>query len=192
MTRLSRALTDFTEGRWNVRDTDPRREPRMDSHEMEPPLHPSELDRFEGGRWRLARWIPVPFVRFLLVFFIGVGTTLAWQSYGNAARRMVANLSPALGWLAPPLASAALPAAPGSASAAPAAASPEHIAALSRSLAAARQSLDKLAADIGKLQAAKQDPQGRTSAVPVSLPPPATAGASGRRATAQVQPTQTR
>jgi hypothetical protein len=186
--RLSRALTDFTEGRWHVRDTNPRREPRMDPHEMEPPLHPSELDRFESGqgrRWPLTRWFPVAFVRFLLIFFIGVGTTLAWQSYGNAARRMVANWVPRFGWLAPPAESTAPS---GTSAAAPAAASPEHIAALSRSLATVRQSLDKLAADIGKLQPARQESQARTSAAPVSLPPPATAASSRKpAATAQVQ-----
>jgi hypothetical protein len=34
--------------------------------------------------------------------FIGVGTTLGWQSYGHAAREIIANSSPKLGWLAPP------------------------------------------------------------------------------------------
>jgi hypothetical protein len=203
--RLSRALTEFAEGRWpghrdRDRDSDSRRtdphdfDPHeMDPRSMEPPLHPSELDRFEGGqggRWPIARWIPVAFVRFLLFFFVGVATTLAWQSYGNAARRMVANLAPGLGWLVPAPAAPAV--APGSSVAAPAAASPEQVAALSRSLAAVRQSVDRLAADIGKLQAPKQDPkqdpQARTSAAPISLPPPATATASRKpAATAQVQ-----
>jgi len=50
----------------------------------------------------------------------------------------------------PPVAQTAAPA--GSASA-----SPDLLAAISRGLAAVRQSLDKLAADISKLQAAKQD-----------------------------------
>ena len=41
-------------------------------------------------------------VRYLITFCIGVSATLAWQSYGNAARQMIANSSPVLGWLAPP------------------------------------------------------------------------------------------
>src|SRR5262249_240870 len=39
--------------------------------------------------------------RFLIIFSIGIGATLAWQSYGDAARAMLANSSPQLGWLAP-------------------------------------------------------------------------------------------
>jgi hypothetical protein len=39
-------------------------------------------------------------VRFLITFCIGVAATLAWQSYGDAARAMIANSYPQLGWLA--------------------------------------------------------------------------------------------
>jgi len=39
--------------------------------------------------------------RFLITFCIGVAATLAWQSYGDAAREMIANSYPQLGWLAP-------------------------------------------------------------------------------------------
>lgn len=39
--------------------------------------------------------------RILVIFGIGAGTTLAWQSHGDAARAMMANSSPQLGWLAP-------------------------------------------------------------------------------------------
>src|SRR5262249_58773857 len=42
------------------------------------------------------------FMRFLITFFIGVAATLVWQSYGDAAREMIANSSPQLRWLAPP------------------------------------------------------------------------------------------
>jgi len=40
-------------------------------------------------------------VRFLTVFSIGVGTTLAWQWYGDAARAMIATSWPQLASLAP-------------------------------------------------------------------------------------------
>jgi len=40
-------------------------------------------------------------VRFLITFCIGVAATLAWQSYGDAAREMIANSYPQLGWLTP-------------------------------------------------------------------------------------------
>src|SRR5499427_2987368 len=39
--------------------------------------------------------------RFLIVFSIGVGTTLAWQWYGDAARAMIATSWPQLASLAP-------------------------------------------------------------------------------------------
>jgi len=39
--------------------------------------------------------------RFLIIFALGVGTTLALQSYGDVARARIANSSAQLGWLAP-------------------------------------------------------------------------------------------
>jgi hypothetical protein len=39
--------------------------------------------------------------RFLAMFCVGIGTTLAFQSYGDVAREMIANSYPQLGWLAP-------------------------------------------------------------------------------------------
>jgi hypothetical protein len=109
----------------------------------EPPLHPSELNRITRAR---------SFARFLMFFFIGVTATLAWQSYGGAARETIASWSPRLAWLAPP--------------AAPTGASPGQIVAISRDLAVVRQSVDKLAADITKLQA----PQQGTDKTPASPP----------------------
>jgi hypothetical protein len=38
--------------------------------------------------------------RFLIIFWTGVAATLAWQSYGDATREMVASSYPQLGWLA--------------------------------------------------------------------------------------------
>jgi hypothetical protein len=45
-------------------------------------------------------------VHFLIAFCFGVLATLAWQSYSDAPRGMIANLSPWLSWLAPSPASA--------------------------------------------------------------------------------------
>jgi flagellin-like hook-associated protein FlgL len=42
-----------------------------------------------------------PLPHFLIIFCIGVAATLAWQSYSDAARQIIARLSPQLGWLAP-------------------------------------------------------------------------------------------
>src|SRR5262245_4505968 len=57
-------------------------------------------------------------VRFLIVFSIGIGTTLAWQWYGDAARAMIATSWPQLASLAPETASV-LQAAPEQTAAAP-------------------------------------------------------------------------
>src|SRR6266446_3624519 len=39
--------------------------------------------------------------RSVIAFYIGVAATLAWQSYGDEARQIIASLSPRLSWLAP-------------------------------------------------------------------------------------------
>jgi hypothetical protein len=82
---------------------------------------------------------------FLMIFYIGVFATLAWQSYGGAAREAIANWSPRLAWLAPPAASAG--------------GSPDQIVAITRDLAVVRQSVDELAANVSKLQMLQQEGQ---------------------------------
>jgi hypothetical protein len=198
--RLSPALDEFAKGRWPDERSEPRSWDRdtvdrqtIDPHLMEPPLHPSErehheseFDQFESGeRWSPGRRVAGALARFLIVFCIGVTATLAWQSYSSAARRMVAGLSPQLGWLAPqPTPAASLPPAPS------AAGPPDQITAITRSLSAVRQSVDKLAADITRLQAARQDPPPpvRTSGQPASAPAQAAGVARGRKPAAQVLP----
>jgi hypothetical protein len=112
----------------------------------------------------LAKRVSRGLARFVFVFGIGIAATLAWQLYGDAARAMIANSSPQLGWLGPqtapvvPTASGAVP---------PVAASPE-LQQLTVGLAFARQSIDQLAAqlaadhrqlagDIAMLQADEQE-----------------------------------
>jgi hypothetical protein len=113
--------------------------------------------------------------RFLIVFGVGVGTILAWQSYGDAARAMIANSSPQLGWLAPQTAPV-VPIAP-----APAAAASSDVQQLAFGLAAVRQSVDQLTAqlaatqqeignDIAKLQADEQAILSKLSAAPPRPP----------------------
>jgi len=124
--------------------------------------------------------------RFLIVFCIGVATTLAWQAYGDVARAMIANSSPQLGWLAPveqtapDMAARAAPAAP----AAPSAdvqQLKEQLKELSLGLDAVRQSVDQVAAqvvagqrqmagDIAKLQAEISPPPQRAAAAPTAAP----------------------
>jgi hypothetical protein len=149
--RLSLARSEFSHSRW---DTEPSIE------------EPSDLDLVPATRSSFGKRVSLAFVRFLTVFCIGAVATLAWQSYGDKARGMIASSSPRLAWLAPPAAPTVQ-----TAPTALASASPDQIKALSHGLAVVRQSVDQLAAEISKLQAAKQDSPGRASAPP----PPAAA-----------------
>jgi hypothetical protein len=55
---------------------------------------------------RLTRRKPASqgFTGYLITFGAGIATALAWQSYGNAARQMIADAYPRLAWVAPPAA----------------------------------------------------------------------------------------
>jgi len=139
------------------------------------------------------------FLRFLITLGLGVGGTLAWQTYGDMAREMAATTYPdQLSWLMPPPSSApsattasaaparAATATVGSAPPAPAF-DPQQLAALSLGLAGVRRSVEELAAqvnmgqqqmagDIARLQASEQDILSR-----ISAPRPAPAPAPARR-----------
>jgi hypothetical protein len=164
------ALSEFSKGR------------RASEPCLEPPLHPTELDLIRSAQPSRIKRALLVLAGFLTAFCIGIAATLVWQADGDAARRAIAQLSPQLDWLAPPTApvAAADPAAP-------LAASPDQLGAISRSLALLRQSVDKLAADIAKLQAGKQDTPGPDIRVSrTSAPPPPTAGGTGRKSAAPI------
>jgi hypothetical protein len=57
--------------------------------------------QFRSGRPSISKRLTRSLVRFFFPVFIGVGGTLAWQSYGDAATEMVRTLAPSLGWLLP-------------------------------------------------------------------------------------------
>jgi hypothetical protein len=135
----------------------------------------SSLDRITT-RPSLGRRTSLRLTRFLVVFSIGVAASLAWQSYGNAARAMIANSSPQLGWLVPQTVPVVQTAPDVVAPAAAAAASPD-LQRLALVLASVRQSVDQLAAqlaagqqqivdDIAKLQADEQEILHKLSAAP--------------------------
>ncbi len=85
-------------------------------------------------------------LRFLIAFGIGVAATLAWQSYGDAAREIIASSYPQLGWLAPQ--AAAAQAAPTTIAAATASLDQQELKTVSLGLAAVRQRVDQLAAQV--------------------------------------------
>jgi hypothetical protein len=72
------------------------------------------------------------FMGFLITLCIGVAATLGWQSYGDAAREMIASSHPQLDWLATP----------------PASAPPDQQQLNAMSLDAARQSIDRIATGV--------------------------------------------
>src|SRR5437899_4068886 len=67
------------------------------------PVRPTilENDPLPNGQPSLRKRASHALSRLLITFCIGVAATLAWQSYGDAARQMIANSYPLLGWLAP-------------------------------------------------------------------------------------------
>jgi hypothetical protein len=113
-------------------------------------------------------------VRFLVIFAMGVVTTLGWQAHGDEIRDTIANLSPQLGWMAPQAAIAKT--APEITPPAPATTSPEkqEFEVMSLSLVTMQQSIDQLsnqflasqqqmASDIAQL---KQDILGKIGSAP--------------------------
>jgi hypothetical protein len=82
----------------------------------------------------------------LVTFCSGVAATLAWQSYGDAAREMIANSYPQLGWVAPQPAPIAQNVPDAVALAAPTAPSPDQQQLNAMSLDAVRQIVDQIAA----------------------------------------------
>jgi len=74
---------------------------------LEPPLHAPprqnlhQNDRPASDRPSVGRRIFRALVRFFIAVLIGVGATLAWQSYGDEAREAVRTRAPSLVWLLP-------------------------------------------------------------------------------------------
>jgi hypothetical protein len=90
-------------------------------------------DLLRAARTSRGRRIMLAATRFALTFCIGIGATLAWQPYGDAAREMIASSSPQLGWLAP------------QASAMPAVSGPVQNGAAPADLDAVRERIDRIA-----------------------------------------------
>jgi len=84
-----------------------------------------------------------------IAFCVGVAATLAWQSYGDTAREMIANAHPQLGWLAQgePATQNAPDAIAPAAPAAPAFDQPQ-LNAIAIDIEAMRQSIDRIAPGI--------------------------------------------
>ncbi len=148
------------------------------------PEWPSAIDaRSQGfendhlaGRPSIVRRVLRSLARFSIAVLIGVGATLAWQSYGDQAREMLSTQVPSLSWLTVSTTtptpdaegSAQKPAgsqsAPIAQTAPPAATAFTQLEPIAHDLAAMRRSLEQLAAkqeqmaqNIAAMQAAEQD-----------------------------------
>src|SRR5258708_14898106 len=53
--------------------------------------HPAKVknDQLPTSRLSLGKRAPLALARHLIVFFVGVAATLAWQTYGDAARHLI-------------------------------------------------------------------------------------------------------
>lgn len=115
---------------------------------LEPDLARPELDAMVGSaldeiRPSLGKRASRALARFLIVFSIGIGATLAWQWYGDAARAMIATSWPQLGSLAPEPASV-MQAAPEQTAAAPKATASYELQQVEDDLAQLKQELQQL------------------------------------------------
>jgi hypothetical protein len=127
------------------------------------------------------------FIGYLITFGAGIAAAFAWQSYGNAARQIIADAHPHLAWLAPPA---------GIAQTAPAVIvpptdflAPQEMKTISFDLAKMSKKVDQLAAaqeqttrEITKLQAVEQyvlyrniEPPPRPAPAPNPAPKPSPA-----------------
>jgi hypothetical protein len=84
-----------------ARDPDARSDQRI---RMKPSIDSPRPNRFgEGraasGRPSIGRRIVRSITRFSITVLVGVGATLGWQSYGDAAKEMVVARAPTLAWL---------------------------------------------------------------------------------------------
>jgi hypothetical protein len=68
-----------------------------------PPIRPTTLenDPLPNRQPSLRNRAPRALSRFLIAFCSGIAATLAWWSYGDAARQMIASSYPRLLWLTP-------------------------------------------------------------------------------------------
>src|SRR5262252_3867658 len=54
-----------------------------------------------SGKRSIGRRVSRAFARYFIVFLLGIGLTLAWQSHGDEAMEMVRTEVPSLAWLLP-------------------------------------------------------------------------------------------
>src|SRR6266487_4536027 len=88
----------------SARDPDARSDLRSGRRPLKAPIDPPHPHRFGEGqlasdRPSIGRRMLRSLTRFSIAALIGVGATLGWQSYGDAAKEMVIARAPTLAWL---------------------------------------------------------------------------------------------
>lgn len=129
-------------------------------------LHSFDRKSDQVNRPSIGRRIFRTITRFVVTVLIGVGGTLAWQSYGDTAREMVVARAPTLAWLVAPTRSPAVAASP----------NPAQPALVASNLDAMRRSLDLLttrqeqvAENLTALLAVEEDVRQKMSFTPPSV-----------------------
>ncbi|HLG85306.1 MAG TPA: hypothetical protein VKY22_30270 [Bradyrhizobium sp.] len=161
----------------HARDLDARSDRRVDMPPGNPPIGSSHSSgrrdgQVTGKRPSIGRRMVRGLVRFAVAVLIGVGITLAWQSYGDVARAMLAAEAPGLAELLPRSTT------PSALMAATSPAPAEQLAPLASNIEVVRRSLEQLAArqdqiaqTIAALQAVDEDiRQKMSSTAPVQQP----------------------
>ena len=116
---------------------------------------PPQSDMQNSESQSIGRRTSRAFARYSIVFLIGIGVTLAWQSYGDEAMEMVRTEAPSLAWLLP-VSTAKSPADGQWSAAATSAELVQQLKPVALDLVIVRRSVEQLAAKIEQL-AAKQD-----------------------------------
>jgi hypothetical protein len=82
------------------RDIDARSDEHIGARPMKPSISsPRPSNRDARVRSSIGRRIFRTLTRFSIAVLIGIGATLAWQSYGDAAKETVVARAPSLAWL---------------------------------------------------------------------------------------------
>jgi hypothetical protein len=157
-----------------ARDLDAISDQRIGIRPVKPSIHSPRSssrkdDQVASDRPPVGRRIFRTLTRFSIAVLIGIGGTLAWQFYGDAAREMAVARAPTLAWLL----SVSTTKSP-----AVAATSPDPVQLLeplASNLDVVRRSVEQLAAkqdqmaqNIATLQAVEEDIRGKMSSTPLS------------------------
>jgi hypothetical protein len=162
----------------SARDPDARSDLRSGRRPLKAPIHSPHPSRLNDGevasdRPSIGRRMLRSLTRFSIAALIGVGATLGWQSYRDAAKELVMARAPTLAWL---LSISTTPPVVATTSPGPV----QQLGPLALNLDIVRRSVEQLAAkqeqmadNIAALQAVEEDIRQKMSSTPPSPAPQA-------------------